>query len=175
MSSSEKTAGSDLMPVISLWQPFASLIFEWDGERGDFVKAHEARGFKLPDRLIGEHVAIHATAKFPARRFISSALNDLCYHRFGCAYDISLPFGQIIGIVRFGEPKPTEEIARFQPADEIAAGDWEPGRWAWPILSAIRLAEPLTAKGKQGWWKHPIPLRDPDQRYTKMPAPGAKS
>ena len=159
--------GGDLLPVISLWQPFASLIFEWDRQRGDFVKAHETRGFKLPDRLIGQHVAIHATATFPARRFISSALNDLCYDRFGCAYDISLPFGQIIGIVRFDPPKPTEELARYQPEDEITAGDWTPGRWAWPIISAIRLREPIPAKGKQGWWKHPIPLRDPDYLITK--------
>lgn len=144
-----------LMPVISLWQPFASLIFEWDEWRGDFVKAHETRGFKLPARLIGADVAIHATASFPARRFISSALNDLCYDRFGCGYNHSLPFGAIIGIVRFGEPKPTSELRAYQCDDEKAAGDWSEGRWAWPIMSAERLTVPVPAKGKQGWWRYP--------------------
>lgn len=141
------------LPVISLWQPFASLMFEWDRERGQTVKSHETRGFKLPDKLIGQWVAIHATAKFPAARYISDDLNALCYERFGCAYNYSLPFGAILGIVRFGAAIPTGEAAPFQHEDEITAGDWTPGRWAWPVLEAKKLGTPLPAKGKQGWWR----------------------
>lgn len=141
-----------MLPVISMWQPFASLMFTWDRERGEFAKAFETRGFRLPDRLINERVAIQATAKFPAAKHISKALNDLCYDLFGCGYNYSLPFGAIIGVVRFGAPVPTGELAPFQCETELAAGDWAPGRWAWPVMEAEALAQPVPAKGKQGWW-----------------------
>lgn len=146
---------AERVPVISMWQPFASLCFAWDRERGDFAKCNETRGFRLPSRLIGQCVAIQATAKFPAARHISAALNDLCYGLWGCGYNYSLPFGAIIGTVKFGAPVPTGEAAPFQPDTEIAAGDWSSGRWAWPILAAEPLATPVPAKGKQGWWSIP--------------------
>ena len=146
------------LPAISLWQPFASLIFTWDRERGEFAKAFETRGFKLPARLIGQRVAIHATAKFPASRHISEALHEVCYDHFGCSYNYSLPLGAIVGVVRFGAPIPTGEEAPFQPAEEIAAGDWTPGRWDWLIMDAVALQRPIPMKGKQGWWR--VPVRD---------------
>ena len=142
------------MPAISLWQPFASLIFTWDRSRGCFAKCHETRGFKLPERLIGQWVAIHATAKFPAAKFISAGLNDLCYDLYGCGYNYSLPFGAIIGQVRFGVSVPTGESAPFQCESELHAGDWTPGRWAWPILDAKPWIDPVSVKGKQGWWRY---------------------
>lgn len=145
--------GPEPLPVISMWQPFASLLFAWDLDRGDFAKCYETRKFKLPARLIATPVVIHATAKFPAARHISKALNDLCYDMWGCSYNYSLPFGALIGVVRFGAPVPTGEAAAFQHDTEIAAGDWAPGRWAWPVLSAEPLPTPIPAKGKQGWWK----------------------
>jgi hypothetical protein len=48
------------VPVISLWQPFASLIFTWDRDLGEFAKAFETRGFKLPTRLIGQRAAVRS-------------------------------------------------------------------------------------------------------------------
>lgn len=152
------------MPAISLWQPFASLIFEWDRDKGEFAKAFETRSFKLPARLIGQEVAIHATAKFPASKHISEALNDYCYQLWGCGYNYSLPLGAIIGVVRFGAPIPTGEEAAFQPDTEIAAGDWTPGRWAWPIMEAVRLPAPMPMKGKQGWWRAPRAMRASPER-----------
>jgi hypothetical protein len=143
------------MPAISLWQPFASLIFAWDRERGNFAKCFETRGFKLPTRLIGQEVAIHATAKFPAAKHISKALNDLCYDLWGCGYNYSLPFGAVIGKVRFGASIPTAEECAFQPDTEIAAGDWTPGRWAWPIIET-KAWDPTPMKGRQGWWRFPV-------------------
>ena len=149
---------SDLMmPAISMWQPFASLLFAWDRERGDMAKCFETRSFKLPTRLVGQRVAIHATAKFPAAKHISEALNDYCYQLWGCGYNYSLPFGALLGTVRFDASVPTDEERARQPATEIAAGDWTPERWAWPVIEADALKVPVPMKGKQGWWRIPVP------------------
>lgn len=145
-------------PVISLWQPFASLLFTWDRERGDMAKCFETRSFKLPQRLVGQRIAIHATAKFPASKHISEDLHELCYDLWGCSYNFALPFGAILGTVRFDASIPTAEERAFQPESEIAAGDWTPGRWAWPVIEADGLKSPIPMKGKQGWWSVPAEM-----------------
>lgn len=146
--------GEALIPVISMWQPYASLLFAWDRDRGEFAKAYETRGFPLPPRLIGQPVAIHATAKFAPERVLTEPLTDLCYDMFGCGYNFSLPRGAIIGVVEFGRPYLTASLRADQPPSEIVAGDWSDGRWAWPVISADRLVQPIPAKGRQGWWRH---------------------
>jgi hypothetical protein len=146
---------AESIPAISMWQPYASLMFAWDRERGEFAKAFETRSHKLPDRLINEWVVIHATAKFAPETFLTDALRDLCYDMFGCGYNYSLPRGAAIGRVRFGVPVPTGELAAYQPETEIAAGDWTPGRWAWPVMETDLLAMPVPMKGAQGWWRCP--------------------
>lgn len=153
------------MPAISMWQPYASLMFAWDSERGEMAKAFETRGFALPERLIGQPVAIHATKAFAPNSAMTKALRDLCYDMFGCGYDFSLPRSAIIGIVTFERAKLTADLRQYQPRTEIAAGDWRDEspncrgllkpRWAWPAMSADLLAEPVSAKGKQGWWRTP--------------------
>lgn len=146
------------VPVISMWQPYASLLFAWDRERGKFAKVFETRGFKLPGRLIGQRVAIHATKRFAPEAAITPELNDLCYDVFGCSYNHSLPRASIIGVVTFRASLETASERHRQPSTEIAAGDWSDGRWAWPVMSADPLATPVPAKGKQGWWRFPAHL-----------------
>jgi hypothetical protein len=120
--------------AIALWQPWASLIFSG-------IKRHETRSFALPDRLIGEVVAIHA-AKRHVRRIEPELLLQA---------GPDLPRGAILGVVRFGTPVRTEDA---KPADvlDLLAGDWTAGRWAWPVVLAQRLDEPVPAVGRQGWW-----------------------
>lgn len=146
---------AEWLPVLSMWQPYASLLFEWDRDRGEFFKAWETRSFKLPERFVGKPILIHATAKLAPQKFLSRELCDACYDAFGCAWNFSLPRGAVIGIVQFERCLPTEDVAPYQPASEIAAGDWSPGRWAWHALSAERLPMPIPAKGMQGWWRFP--------------------
>lgn len=37
-------------------------------------------------------------------------------------------------------------------AQEIALGDWTPGRYAWELKNITILPEPIPAKGQQGLW-----------------------
>ena len=83
---------SDELPIISLWQPWASLIFAG-------VKRNETRSRPAPLKYTGGYIGIHATATFPPLSKISEELHELCMDVFGCAYNHSLPQGQIIGTV----------------------------------------------------------------------------
>lgn len=136
------------LPVISLWQPYASLIFR-------LRKKHETRpkGTPLPAKYVGVQVGIAATASFPPLKYISEELHELCMDEFGCSYNHTLPFGCILGTVIFGPRISTAERLPSDDDDRIA-GDWREGRFAWPIRSITPWGIPVSAKGKQGWWSH---------------------
>jgi len=136
------------LPIISLWQPWASLIFER-------VKRHETRGFQPPLKYVGGYIGIHATAKFPPLRKISEELHELCMEVFGCGYNHSLPQGAIMGTVLLSGGLRTEDCLPANASDRIA-GDWSPGRFAWPLSEPTKLRMLIPAKGYQGWWRHKI-------------------
>lgn len=135
-------------PVISLWQPYATLIFRRR-------KKNETRpaGTPLPNRYVGVPVGIAATASFPPLKLMSEELHELCMDEFGCSYNYSLPLGCILGTVIFDRRVPTTEMLPADDDDRIC-GDWRPGRFAWPIMSVAPFVAPISAKGKQGWWFH---------------------
>lgn len=142
---------SDL-PIISLWQPYASLIFAGR-------KAHETRSFRFTSRLIGQRIGIHATAKFPPLKTISEALHELCMDEFGCSYNYTLPQGAILGTVQLISCEPTGTLLAVPiDGDDLAAGDWSHGRFVWKLDAPRALPSPIPAKGKQGWWKVPSEL-----------------
>ena len=132
------------VPVITLWQPWASLIFAG-------YKRHETRAYRPPLKYVGGFVAIHAAAR-PCPANISDELAELCYDAFGCAWNYSLPRGAILGCVSLSGAVPTGEQAPFVTSEDLAAGDWTPGRWAWSLCDIETLPTPVPAKGKQGWW-----------------------
>lgn len=151
-------------PAITLWQPWASLIFAG-------VKRHETRGFRLPDRLVGQWVAVHAAARSVRPAELTPELDAICQRQWGRDYETSLPHRAVVGLCRFAEPYRTEDERRpFADADDIHAGDWSPGRWAWPISHELyRLDPPAKAKGRQGWWK--VALEPPPQLGDASPPP----
>ena len=137
-----------VLPIISLWQPWASLIFEGG-------KVYETRSWRAPLRHVGDFIGIHATAKFPPLRLISEELHELCIDTFGCSYNYSLPQGAIIGTARLSGSLRTDECQPASEEDRIA-GDWSAGRFAWPLSEITALPQPILAKGKQGWWSYDL-------------------
>lgn len=140
------SAAPPMLPVITLWQPWASLVFTGN-------KPDETRGFRYPAKHDGQTVAIHAAANFPAMRHISKELHDICMDAFGCGYNYSLPRGVILGTVRLVGCRPADLIAGFRDPDQLACGDYSIGRFAWLLDEVRTLALPIPAKGSQGWWK----------------------
>jgi hypothetical protein len=140
--------GDERLPVISLWQPWASLIFSGH-------KRCETRGFAPPFKYVGKRIAVHAAKRSFGREGykLEEPLWWLCRRALGdhFAEPGELPYGAILGTVTLGGFLPTEK-AGFIPEDERIAGDWSDGRYAWQLLDPVALDKPIPAKGKQGWW-----------------------
>lgn len=151
-------------PAITLWQPWASLIF-WG------FKDHETRGFPMPERMIGEWVAIQAAARSVRPAELEPGLDAIIRAHWGDTYEVMLPHRKVLGLVRFGPSVLTNRTRPTGEADRLA-GNWEPHRHAWPILERVELDEPAPAQGRQGWWR--VELEPPPRISEAMrPHPGA--
>ena len=132
------------MKAISLWQPWASLVVEG-------FKQYETRSWATNYRGL---LAVHATKTYPseAREIMVDLIDDyeIVSQRFQGA---TLPTGAVLGIVRLVSCHPMypEFIARQVDMEE-AMGDWREGRHAWRLEVVERFAEPIPAKGAQGFW-----------------------
>lgn len=141
-----------LTPAISLWQPWASLIFVSDhGSR----KLHETRSYPVPPHYMGERIAIHA-AKRPISKGIDSDLELLCIDVFGTDFRKSLPRGAVLGTVLIDQWTATQYCGPETDVDAIA-GDWTDGRYAWRLRNPMQLASPLPQQGRQGWFQVDLP------------------
>lgn len=136
------------VPAISLWQPWASLIFTRD-------KLHETRGFPPPAKYLGQRIAIHAARRLPMPDEMSLQLHLLCEQNWGAnaAWRTTLPRGVLLGTAVIVEAIRTDHR---QPGPvDLVAGDWTRGRWAWQLGDVEKLDAPVPWKGKQGWFAVP--------------------
>ena len=139
------------MKVISLHQPYASLIFLDREDR----KYHETRGWKPPSALIGQRIGIHAAQRLWKYPRIPRELTTPIMDTFGCYLP---PSGCLIGTVVIAEVYQADE-ARRAAADpfDVLAGDWTDGRWPWRLEDPQRLEMPIVMTGRQGWWEIDAP------------------
>lgn len=127
--------------AITLHQPWASLLAAG-------VKVHETRGFRLPDRLIGVWVAIHAAKRQPA---LLEGLDAICRRSLGRDYFRALPRGAVLALVQFTSCRATLLTSPASYEDE-RSGDWGPGRFAWRVGDRRTFA-PIPCSGHQLWWR----------------------
>lgn len=132
------------MKALSLTQPWATLV-------AIGAKRFETRSWNALHR---GWIAIHASAGFP-----KSCLN-LCFTSpYGETLSAaslaakSLPRGQIIAVARLTATDRTEAISKRIDGDELAFGDYTPGRYAWELDEVFQLPNPVPAKGVLGLWK----------------------
>lgn len=133
----------DLIPALTLWQPWATLI-----QIG--VKPFETRSWAT--RYRGS-IAIHAGTE---RRGLA-----LCRHEpeivaalaaNGLTLD-TLPLGCIVTVAHLVACWPTEAIVDGGLAD--AFGDYSPGRFAWHLHRVRPLTDPIRCIGRQRLWTPP--------------------
>lgn len=122
------------MKIISLWQPWASLIAEQ-------LKRYETRTWSTDYR--GE-LLIHA-----AKRPMDAIGVELC-RRFGLP--LQLPLGMIVAHCHLMESWRGDEVNAS--ADERLCGDFRDGRYAWALDYVTKL-EPIACKGRQNLWTAP--------------------
>lgn len=139
------------MRILTLWQPYASLMVLG-------LKTNETRHWDTDYR---GPIGIHAAAGEPSwvkREVLSNEVFQRVFAEHGLNFK-QLPRGKILGTVTIESMLPTHVwVARnaddfLKPTpDEWYFGDYSPRRWAWITSNPTQLVEPIPAKGKQGWW-----------------------
>ncbi len=157
------------LPALSLWQPYASLIFTGD-------KKHETRSWALPEKYRNALVAIHATVGFPPIE--DRGLGKLVRERFGehamatpprfddedddIPASTYLPRGALIGTCRFVNCMPTQRVSWAGSTEKICVrdnlcGDFSIGRFAWLVHDAQLFTKPVPMRGSRQFWTAHVP------------------
>lgn len=135
-----------IMPALTLWQPWASLV-------AFGVKPYETRPKRPPTHLLGCRIAIHAAVRKPEFGEITPEIQQAMAAATGNPLWFELmPFGAVIATATLQDIFPAASV-RPDPY-----GDYRPGRWAWQLTDVHRLRPPVAATGQQmyGWpWSVP--------------------
>ncbi len=124
------------MKVLTLWQPWATLIALG-------VKVHETRSWSTPYR---GPLAIHA-AKRPICRAGRQVIDYLTiHHHLEFSIPLEFDFGCIVATANLVDMYPTDEVETTDP--DWASGDFTAGRFAWWLDDVRRCSVPH--KGAQG-------------------------
>ncbi len=128
-------------PVLSVHQPYAQMLVEGK-------KPYEFRGWKLPERYVGQRIFIHATKTLETTYDEVFACGnkdafDECWKK---AFNYNL-HTMIIGSVVFGKT--------IEPLIDVVNFDGQPVKvYRWPVQDPVKLDYPLESiPGKQGIWK----------------------
>lgn len=134
------------MKVISVWQPWASLIVHG-------MKFFETRGYPPPKSVLGQTIGIASTKNItPDQR---SAYADPEFERFfkqsGLPELEELPRGVLLGTVTVDSFElVTEDFLEDVTREELSFGWYDLGRYAWRLRYPKPLVTPIPIQGKQG-------------------------
>lgn len=134
------------MKAITLHQPFATLI-------AIGAKQYETRHWCPRNHWRGE-IAIHAGNSDLARHhchespfFEVLSVADGAFTDFG-----NLPKGAILCVCELVAVYDAWKLRPHLSKQELAFGNYQPGRFAWKLEVKYVLPEPVKVKGQQGLW-----------------------
>ena len=153
------------MKVITIWQPWASLIMIG-------AKPIEWRAWYAPRSIHGQRIGIHAGARKVQKIEVYQIITD-CVREGGqrlagemvdhptgldiaktldliiplIAAPTSIPTSALLGTAIIGEPKLAADHGYPVDSDRL-----DQQNWGWPLSDIETLAEPLPMKGWQGFW-----------------------
>ena len=150
------------MKVITIWQPWASLIIV-GAKPDEFRPKSYLRYINAP--AIGERIGVHASVRPVKPAEVEDLLARLgdddsttgliedkareLLERVKAAHKYRLlPLGCILGTAVLGKPRNAGTIFAGLPHDSDR-GDFN---WAWPLSDIEPLAEPIPVRGLQGFW-----------------------
>lgn len=140
------------MRILSLWQPWASLI-------ALEMKQYETRSWGTDYR---EKLLIHATKRLVNQDELAAisyaSIGHLSWDKIS---GINYPLGCVVAIVDLTDCRMMESrystiseqtyaYINEQSPLELAVGNWQPGRYAWKLENIIALSNPIPWKGAQG-------------------------
>lgn len=166
------------IPVITLWEPWATLCAlagHPDPEIRKRAKHFETRNWTTKYR---GKIAIHsaktmpqeaqhlASNEEPFRSVLAMAgyknMNDFPRGKI-------IAIGNLVDVIRVDlvgknfivEKGKKSKVVRFLSINELAFGDYSAGRFAWLLEDMQIMPEPVPAKGHQGlwWWNVPEDLK----------------
>jgi hypothetical protein len=131
------------MKALSIIQPYATLILAG-------AKEYETRSWNTSHRGL---LAIHASKTVPLEiQFVcleepyQSALRAA-----GFDSGVALPRGEVLGTVELIAVIPMEGLDMSQLSEnELAFGDFSPGRYAWKLANPRLLKAPYRCSGRPG-------------------------
>lgn len=132
------------MKAITVWQP-------WAGALAAGIKENETRSWATKYR---GPIAIHAAMRevFDGLALIPVPIALKIKEALRCEWN-EIPRGAIIATGELVDCiKITPEYVATLSPDELALGDYTPGRYAWKLANVKKLPEPIPAKGRQGLW-----------------------
>jgi hypothetical protein len=148
--------------VLTLTQPWATLIAI--GQKR--IETRPRRTNHRGPLLIHAGLSTDAAEYFWDDQTFREPLTAAGYHA-----PSFLPYGQIVAACRVEDCLPTREIVPLlmrgcplpqgqRPADcELAFGDYSDGRFGY-VLNSVREIHTMSARGKQGLWKHELTEQD---------------
>jgi hypothetical protein len=131
------------MKVLTLWQPWATLV-------ACGAKTIETRSW--PTAYRGP-LAIHAGKLRDPQSLGLCLRQPFLSHLIhaGIKHTNELPFGAVVAVAELSD------CYRFDPRnipaqgeDERAFGDFAPGRFGWRLVNVRRLSQPVGCRGQQG-------------------------
>ncbi len=125
--------------AISLWQPWASLMFHQ-------AKMIETRHWKTKP---GQFLAIHAAKKWGEE--LSELSQSIRFRKYLAGQEI--PRGVFGAIGYLEECISTMEWQPATELDEYWFGDYSAGRFGWKFSKIWTLPAPIPAQGRQSVWK----------------------
>lgn len=128
------------MKCLSLWQPWASLLFAPD----EWRKRVETRSWKTVHRGL---LVIHAAKRWDRLQKEAIRESPLLQQAWAATVaEIGHPvLGAYIGVVRLDHIQPTD---KFAPSElERALGNFASDRYAWLLRHAIAFEQPIRGKG----------------------------
>ncbi len=136
------------IPAITLYNPWATLVALG-------MKQYETRAWSTGHR---GPMAIHAAGR---GSFHPSYMELPEIRKYAPDLKIEhLIFGAVLAIVDMMDCMEINQPLINQMTEmELAFGEWQPGRYAWPFENVQKLREPLITRGQQGFWRVPATIR----------------
>jgi activating signal cointegrator 1 len=136
--------------ALTLWQPWATLWVEGP-------KVYETRSWRTVYR---GPLLVHAAKRWSSEQQeltlygpIARALHERGYST------LHLTRRAAVGLVVLEDCLPTGQLQSVLAEEELAMGEFSPGRWAWQRGAAVALPEPIDMRGHQGLWEVPAGLQ----------------